>query len=455
MAGQAGTGNRPGHLRLISGTGVRGPYKRKHALGTKAGKEVEGFTFRDTYRTQCHEFNDFIGPPPAAGGGPTQSLQLLIDNQTDTPGANALTVTAAAQTTTDWTAPAAGIITGVTFGYVTPKGVSPVVTQSVTNYFTVTSLKNNGASTLLSVAAHANTTDTTATAINGGANLTANVNYPLTLAAGTTVAAGDVITFLQSVTGTFAAPGIYGPYLVVSFTPTAPATTGLNGTLVGNLSGFSSGVGTPVAKFNLTNPGNGARNGEALIQLDATSGVSTAGLGWGDNLAFAKWDVANPIIGDGPFFEARLKVGSTTAVGANDIVVFGVATAFNATLSSISEYAWFKLAGNMNVTLETNDGTLVNTAFNPVLGPVAMVAGQYYDFTIDFSDPTNVCFWMTNVDANNPKNTEVFDIFLGTMNMKNLTAAMAFQPFFAVQRSSGTDNVDLILDYYSVRWTRL
>jgi hypothetical protein len=455
MAGQAGTGNRPGHLRLISGTTVRGPQKRKHALGTKHGQEVEGFAFRDTYRTQCQEFNDFIGPATGPAGGPILTQNLLIDNQTDTPGANALTVTAAAQTMTDWTAPSAGTITGVSFGYITPKGVSPVVTQSVSNYFTITSLTNNSANTLLSVSAHRNTTDTNALAINNGNNLTANVNYPLTLGAGTTVNAGDVVTFIQSVTGTFAAPGIYGPYLEVAFTPSGSASPGLSGTIVGGLAGFSSGVGTPVFKYNLTNPGNGAPNGEALLQLDATSGAETAAASWGDILNFVKWDAATPILGDGPFFEARVKIGATTPVGANDTVVIGVATAANATLASITEYAWFRLIGNMNVVLETNDGTNVNTAFNPVLGPITLTAGQYYDFTIDFSDPTNVCFWITNVDSANAKNTEVFDIFLGTMNMGALTAAMGFQPFFAVQRSSGTDNVDVIIDFYSARWTRL
>jgi hypothetical protein len=212
----------------------------------------------------------------------------------------------------------------------------------------------------------------------------------------------------------------------------------------------TSGVGTPTTAFVANTP-----NGEVLLQLDATSGSETAAITWGDQLNFWKADVATPILGDGPFAEFRIKIGAVTAVGANDTVVFGMATAFNATLSSIAEYAWFKLTGNMNLLLETNDGTTANTAFNPLFAPVTLVAGKYYYFTIDFSDPTNIAFWVSNFDSSVASNSEVFDIFLGTVSMKALTTAMLFQPIVVVQRSSGTDNVDVTVDLISTKWARL
>jgi hypothetical protein len=416
---------RPGHLRLISGTTIRGPYKRKHYLGTQR-KEVEGLAYRDTYRTQCHEMWDFIGSAGTAGGG-ALSLSAPMVNTAAHADINDIPATGAA--TASFVIPANGFITAASFSS------QSAFTQSGTNFFTITSNITRTSGTILSTTAHVNTTDSNAAALNGGVNLVANTNYALTLSSTATrfVQAGDVVTVTATVTGTITA--VDGPQITL----TLQTTTG-RGVTEGLATRIIAAAGQPPVGIVTSTP-----NGEFLLQTDATSEAQTVALYWGDQLNFYKADVATPSLGDGPFFEARVKVGAVGAVGANDLVVIGVATAFNSTFSSIAEYAWFKLNGNMNLTIEGNDGTTVTTGQAPVAGTTALTAGTYYYFTIDFSDPTAVAFWFDD---------GVNDLFVGTVPMGALTTAMKFQPFIAVQQSTGTDTVDVTVDMLSVRWTR-
>jgi hypothetical protein len=411
------TNSRPGHVRIAGGTSLRGPISRNHWLPGQR-QEVTGFSFRDTYRTLCHEFYDFYGEVPY------YDVEVpVIETDGTNKGLN-LTGGTSGVSVAMVRIPRAGKITGVSFGS------NSAVTQSGTNYFTVTSNLTASSTTVLSTTAHVNTTDSNAAAINGGQNLVAGTDYPLTLT-GTTaslyVQDGDVLTFTVTSTGT--GSPTTAPYIRVRV---ATVPVGLHPV-------FKRTAGQPQAYINPSTTG-----GELVLALDGTSEAQTMGVTFGDQLVISDPDVAAPDLTGGPFVEMRVQLNSV-AVGANDVVVLGVGTAFNATLSSISKYAWVKLNGNMNLTLEGNDGTTTTTGQAPVAGTTALVASTYYYFTLDFSDPTQVAFWYD--DGKN-------DIFLGTVPMGALAVTDVLQPIIAVQRSSGTDAIGVIVDCVSVRHNR-
>lgn len=178
-------------------------------------------------------------------------------------------------------------------------------------------------------------------------------------------------------------------------------------------------------------------NGELAGTLDATNELQRAGISLGDQTIWGKVDAATPDLIGGPFFEARVKV---SAIAANQGAVIGIAEAYNSTLASIAKYAWFRLNGSMNLTLESNDGTNVNLAVPPSPGTTTLAAGTYYYFTIDFSDPTAVAFWID--DGLN-------DLLMGTLNMSALAATDLFQPLILVTKESGTGAPAVTVDMLS------
>ena len=183
-------------------------------------------------------------------------------------------------------------------------------------------------------------------------------------------------------------------------------------------------------------------NGEIAATLDATNEAQRAGISFGDQLMWGKADIAHPIFGDGPFFEARVK---TSTIAANQGIIVGVATAYNSTFASISKYAWFRLNGNMNLTIESNDGTTANLAQTPVAGTTTLTAATYYYFTIDFSDITNVLFWFD--DGKN-------DLFVGGLAMGALATTDLFQPLILVSKESGAGTPAVTIDMVSWRGPR-
>lgn len=424
---------RPGHLRVKGGTSLRGPISRKHWLASQR-QEVTGFAFRDTYRTRCHELYEF-----ASVGGYDLTVPL-----TETDGSNKglnLTGGTSGVSVALFRVPAGGVITGVSFGS------NSAVTQSGTNFFTITSANllasGSGSATFLSTTTHVNTTDGNALAINGGSNLVAGVDYPLVLsatAANLNVATGDVLQV--TATSTLTGSPTIAPYIRIHIATLPAGLTPL----------YQRTAGQPIVKV-LSN----TINGEAFVSTDATSEAQTAGFTMGDQLNLGKVDVTSPDLIGGPMIEFRLKPGT---IAANDTLVFGIATAFNTTLSSISKYAWFRLNGNMNLTLESSDGTTTNTAVAPISGTVTLVAGTYYDFTIDMSDPTAVEFWMGSYGtfpvstAPGSQEAQFGDDSLGTLSMAALAATDLFQPIVLVQKASGTDVITATVDYVSVFWTR-
>ncbi len=169
--------------------------------------------------------------------------------------------------------------------------------------------------------------------------------------------------------------------------------------------------------------------------LAATSEAETVGVDFGDSLMLndptAGAVNVNPV--GRPTFEAYLRfpIALTTAQTA----VIGLGTAFNATLTSIAEYAWFRLTANMNVLLEGKDGTTTTLAQVPGSAPV-LVAGTYNLFTIELSQGQA----QFSLDGN----------VLGTVPMAALTSAMGMQPMIYLQKASGTTVPQVEIEWANV-----
>jgi hypothetical protein len=174
-------------------------------------------------------------------------------------------------------------------------------------------------------------------------------------------------------------------------------------------------------------------NGVWRATLAATSEAETAGVDFGDslmlNIPTAGGTHVNAVTK--PIFEAYVRI--PTALTTAQTVVIGLATAFNATLTSIAEYAWFRFTANMNVLIEGKDGTTTTLAQVPQSGTLTLTANQFYLFTID----------MTFLDA---VRFHVDDGYLGSVNMSALTAAMKLQPAIYLQKASGVTTPTLDID---------
>lgn len=166
---------------------------------------------------------------------------------------------------------------------------------------------------------------------------------------------------------------------------------------------------------------------------DVTSEAETAGVDFGDSLMLNNPTAASstPNQVQRPMFEAYLSI--PTALTTNQTMVIGLATAFNATLTSIAQYAWFRLNANMNVLLEGKDGTTTTTGQVPTPGTTTLVAGTKYLFSI-FLDYAGATFFLD-------------DTLLGNIPMAALTTSIKLQPAIYVQKSTGVTQPAFDIDW--------
>lgn len=310
-----------------------------------------------------------------------------------------------------------GIITNVWF--VGEDGV----TQDGTNNLVFTGLNlqtaGDGNRALLDTTAHVNTTDTNASAINGGTNLTAKVIYALSLS-GTTAALyvkeGDLLEFTCTAAGTGAA--VDAPQCIMRMR-----------TLPFGLKPTVTHTGGATTNVPLAVPNTNTASGEAFLQLSATNEVQTSRLDKGDQL------LIDPT--KRPIFSCRMKVSGVASVTR---FVWGLASAYNATLDNIAENIWFKLDGNsLAIVTETDDNT---TDTDDQSTGVSIVADTYNIYRIDMTDPGHIKFWVGNN-------------LVTTHAASALTASMLLQPIFAVQKDSGTGTQSMTVDWARVEMDRL
>jgi len=169
-------------------------------------------------------------------------------------------------------------------------------------------------------------------------------------------------------------------------------------------------------------------NGQFLLHLAATSEAEDAVLYMGDNKNFD--------VGSGLIFECRLDMAVVPGTGV--CAVFGMAGDHNLDKDSVTEHAWFRLQASAALLAESDDTTNDN---NDIATGITLVAGTYNIFRIDFTDLTDVKFY---VDGARVASGTTFD-------MSNLTAAeQQMQPYFSLDKASGTTLGDLNIDYVRI-----
>lgn len=182
----------------------------------------------------------------------------------------------------------------------------------------------------------------------------------------------------------------------------------------------TSSVGTPTQTYE-------ADETALTLACDSQDEAQVCGYDFGDKLQF---DIDN-----NPIFIARFKVPAITT--AQEIVI-GMGAAWNDTLDSNAAHAWLRLKANMNLLIETDDGTNDESEDSTV----DLSADTYLWVKIDFADTADVLFY-TGTDGKTwtPRAPATFD-------MSNYTAGL--QPMFAVLKSAGVTTPSISIDVLKV-----
>lgn len=182
----------------------------------------------------------------------------------------------------------------------------------------------------------------------------------------------------------------------------------------------TSSSGTPTQTYE-------ADETTVTMACDNTSEAQVCGYDFGDKLQFD--------IDDNPIFIARFKV---PAITTNEEAVIGMGAAWNDTLASNAAHAWVRLTANMDLLLETDDGTNDESEDSTV----NLTADTYLWVKIDFADTADVLFYTgTDGVAWTARAPATFD-------MSNYTAGL--QPMFAVLKASGTTTPSISVDVIKV-----
>lgn len=175
-----------------------------------------------------------------------------------------------------------------------------------------------------------------------------------------------------------------------------------------------------------------ASSGTFQLAHGGTSEAQTMRLDFGDALLIP----AN----NRPWFTCRWKLNLVgAALSADQRLVVGLASAYNATLDSVAANAWFRVEGaSLNLLAETDDGT-TDDDDNDTTHDIA--DDTYLTTEIDMSDLSAVKFWV---------NGET----LTTLSMADLGGSQLLQPIVALQRDAGTELDAVDIDYIRISWDR-
>ena len=174
-------------------------------------------------------------------------------------------------------------------------------------------------------------------------------------------------------------------------------------------------------------------HGQMEIALTNASQAQDAMLYWSDQRAVnVKADA---------HFEVRaaFSVLATTGVAA----VFGLAGNHNLDKDTITEHAWFRAQASGAILVETDDTTNNN---DDIATGTTKTANGWAVYHIDFGDLSDVKFYIDGVRVAGPDfGTDT------TFDMSNLTDAEAvMQPYFSLDKASGTGVGTLLVDYVRI-----
>ena len=169
-------------------------------------------------------------------------------------------------------------------------------------------------------------------------------------------------------------------------------------------------------------------NGTFSLAFTGASEAQDAVLYHGDNKTF---DVGNGLI-----FEARVNMAVTPGSGV--AAVFGMAGDHNLDKDTITEHAWFRFQASLVGLVETDDTT---NDENDVATGLTPTAGTSYIYRIDFTTLTNVKFFVDGVRVASGT----------TFDMSNLSSGeQQMQPYFSLDRASGTGLGTMTIDYVKI-----
>ena len=207
-----------------------------------------------------------------------------------------------------------------------------------------------------------------------------------------------------------------------------------------NMAAIDTGTTNPIWKLHDTSSAGtptfarvaNTTGGVFQMKLAATSEAETVGIYTYDDLT---------IQGNLPFyFETRINVVHTMA--ANQVVIWGLISAFNATFDSTTRNAIFRLDADADLLIETDDDT---TNLDDKDTGWDVVANTYYTYSIERGADGTIYFRRGETDGKNVK----------TWTMKRLDSSLSdpsfgannLQPVFAVQKASGTTTPEMLVDY--------
>ena len=168
---------------------------------------------------------------------------------------------------------------------------------------------------------------------------------------------------------------------------------------------------------------------EATLTLAATSEVENVCLSFGDALDIDIDDIQR--------VEMRVKISASTFTSGS-ILAFGLGSARNDTLDSVTANAWFRMEGANSTTLvycESDDG--VNDNDDKSSG--VTLGTSFKEFVIDFTGgKSNVKFF---IDGQRVASTTTFD-------MSNYSSGL--QPIVQIQKAANTNANGVVVDYVKI-----
>lgn len=204
----------------------------------------------------------------------------------------------------------------------------------------------------------------------------------------------------------------------------------------GRYSKVITGSGPPTVK-GVTSAGQA--NGILQLALEATSEVQNACAYNGDVLY---WDIRNILYAE---FVARLSVTLGTTASTTQWA-FGLATARNDAIASISKYILFRALGGTSVIISTSDGTTTNSSISTGL-TMGTVNTTFKRFGFDFRGGLNnvKCY----MDDANGKFSRVGQAT--TIDMSAFTSG-GVQFFAQIQKAANTNVGTLEIDRFSLEF---
>lgn len=184
----------------------------------------------------------------------------------------------------------------------------------------------------------------------------------------------------------------------------------------------TSSAGTPTYTV-------GGINGEATLAFDNTSEVQNVCLFQSDVL---NWDIDL-------IQRIEMRVKTTATLDSATSLAFGLASARNDAIDSITAHASFRIIGNNTLVVESDDGTTDKDD----VATGASLSDTYKKFVIDFTGgKSNVKFYVDGVRV----------AASTTFDMSGYTAGL--QPYVQIQKTADTNTDSVTIDYIKIEGKR-